>query len=99
MAELETKIFNISGQPFNINSPKQVAEILFDKLELKGKKKKSRSTSAEVLAPILAVFGEYMLGVFQVEKSPTVIVASQYHMTAATTVAAVRTCLGIVFHS
>lgn len=50
LAELEDIIFQLAGEPFNINSPKQVAEVLFDKLELKSKKKKkSRSTSAEVL--------------------------------------------------
>ena len=49
LAELEDLIFQLAGEPFNINSPKQVAEVLFDKLELKTKKKKSRSTSAEVL--------------------------------------------------
>lgn len=49
LAELEDLIFQLAGEPFNINSPKQVAEILFDKLELKSKKKKSRSTSAEIL--------------------------------------------------
>ena len=49
LAELEDLIYQLAGEPFNINSPKQVAEVLFDKLELKSKKKKSRSTSAEVL--------------------------------------------------
>ena len=49
LAELEDFIYQLAGEPFNINSPKQVAEILFDKLELKSKKKKSRSTSAEIL--------------------------------------------------
>lgn len=49
LAELEDLIYQLAGEPFNINSPKQVAEVLFDKLELKAKKKKSRSTSAEVL--------------------------------------------------
>ena len=49
LAELEDLIFQLAGEPFNINSPKQVAEVLFDKLELKSKKKKSRSTSAEIL--------------------------------------------------
>lgn len=45
---LETKVYNLADCGFNINSPKQVGEILFDKLGLKpGKKKKS--TSAEVL--------------------------------------------------
>ena len=49
LAELEDVIYQLAGETFNINSPKQVAEVLFDKLELKSKKKKSRSTSAEVL--------------------------------------------------
>jgi len=50
LAELEDIIYQLAGEPFNINSPKQVAEILFDKLELKTKKKKkTRSTGAEVL--------------------------------------------------
>ncbi len=49
LAELEDFIYQLAGEPFNINSPKQVAEVLFDKLELKSKKKKSRSTSAEIL--------------------------------------------------
>lgn len=49
LAELEDIIYQLAGGPFNINSPKQVAEVLFDKLEIKNKKKKSRSTGAEVL--------------------------------------------------
>ena len=49
LAELEDLIYQLAGGAFNINSPKQVAEVLFDKLGLKTKKKKSRSTSAEVL--------------------------------------------------
>ena len=49
LAELEDLIYQLAGESFNINSPKQVAEVLFDKLGLKSKKKKSRSTSAEIL--------------------------------------------------
>lgn len=48
LAELEDFIYQLAGGPFNINSPKQVAEVLFDKLEIKSKKRK-RSTSAEIL--------------------------------------------------
>ncbi|MCQ2755066.1 MAG: DNA polymerase I, partial [bacterium] len=49
LAELEDLIYQLAGETFNINSPKQVAEVLFDKLDLKCKKKKKRSTNAEVL--------------------------------------------------
>ena len=48
LAELEDFIYQLAGGPFNINSPKQVAEVLYDKLGIKSKKRK-RSTSAEIL--------------------------------------------------
>ncbi len=50
--KLERRIYDLADCGFNINSPKQVGEILFDKLGLKSKKKRGRaqySTSAEVL--------------------------------------------------
>ena len=50
---LEQKIYALAGEAFNINSPKQVGELLFDKLKLDNKAKKSKtgqySTSEEVL--------------------------------------------------
>ena len=49
---IEKKIFNLSGEGFNLNSPKQIAHILFDKMQLKTTKKRGKSknsTSAEVL--------------------------------------------------
>lgn len=63
LAELEDLIYQLAGESFNINSPKQVAEILFDKLELKTKKKKSRSTNAEVLEELAQEYEicEYIL--------------------------------------
>ncbi len=39
LAALETEIHELAGQPFAIASPKQLGEILFDKLGLKGGKK------------------------------------------------------------
>ena len=49
--ELESRIYEQAGEKFNINSPKQLGVILFEKLELpNGKKTKTGySTSAEVL--------------------------------------------------
>jgi len=49
---LETKAYELAGQPFNLASPKQLQEILFDKLGIPSKKKTatgSRSTDEEVL--------------------------------------------------
>ncbi len=39
MLELEAKAHQAAGQPFNLNSPKQLGEILFGRLGLKPKKK------------------------------------------------------------
>ena len=49
--ELTAEIHAMAGEEFNINSPKKLGEILFEKLGLKnGKKTKTGySTSAEVL--------------------------------------------------
>lgn len=51
--QLEQRIYELAGEQFNINSPRQVGEILFDKLKLDSKAKKSKtgqySTSEEVL--------------------------------------------------
>ncbi len=51
MNSLSSEIFEIVGEEFNLSSPKQIGEILFNKLGLKSKKHKSGSfnTSAEVL--------------------------------------------------
>ena len=53
MNEIEARIYELAGQPFNIASPKQVGEILFDKLKIVEKAKKTKTgqyvTSEEVL--------------------------------------------------
>ncbi len=66
-AELEQTIYSLAGETFNINSPKQLGEILFGKLGLPhGKKTKTGwSTNADVLenlryeAPIVGAVLEY----------------------------------------
>lgn len=67
IAELEQAIHEQAGQVFNINSPKQLGEILFEKLKLPGGKKTKTgySTAADVLEkmgaeyPIVADILEY----------------------------------------
>lgn len=52
---IASRIFELAGEEFNINSPKQVGNILFDKMQLKSKKKRGKaknSTSAEVLTAL-----------------------------------------------
>ena len=51
IVELEKEIYELAGETFNINSPKQLGVILFEKMELPhGKKTKTGySTSADVL--------------------------------------------------
>jgi len=51
ISELEEKIHEAAGEDFNINSPKQLGEILFERLKLPGGKKTKTgySTAAEVL--------------------------------------------------
>ncbi len=48
---IKRRIFEIAGEPFNLNSPRQLAHILFEKLKLPPVKKTKTgySTSAEVL--------------------------------------------------
>lgn len=52
IATLQKEIFALSGETFNINSPKQLSEILYDKLEIPRdpkKKKSAYATGADVL--------------------------------------------------
>lgn len=67
IAELEAEIWAKAGEEFNINSPKQLGVILFEKMKLPGGKKTKTgySTAADVLerlaedAPIVADILEY----------------------------------------
>jgi DNA polymerase-1 len=56
--QLTRRIYDLAGQEFNINSPKQLGEILFDKLNIpalkKTKKSRSFSTGVEVLEQLAA---------------------------------------------
>ena len=54
--EIEEQIYSLAGEPFNIASPKQVGDILFGKLKIIDKPKKTKTgqyvTSEEVLAQL-----------------------------------------------
>jgi DNA polymerase-1 len=59
MVALEQEAYGIAGQPFNMGSPKQIGEILFNKLSLPVKKKTATgapSTDEEVLQELAADF-------------------------------------------
>lgn len=53
LADIETEIYDMAGHKFNIASPKQVGEVLFDEMKIAEKPKKTRTgqyvTSEEVL--------------------------------------------------
>ena len=60
MAAMEAEIFETAGESFNIASPKQLGEILFDKMGLPGGKKTKTGawgTGADVLEGIVAEGG------------------------------------------
>lgn len=53
LKQLESKIFELSGEEFNMNSPRQLGDILFEKMQLDPKAKKTKTgqyaTSEDVL--------------------------------------------------
>lgn len=58
LAKLTAEIYALAGMPFNINSPKQLGEVLFERLGLqpqgKTSKTKAYSTAADVLEALAA---------------------------------------------
>ncbi|GAB2560199.1 DNA polymerase I [Spirosoma areae] len=58
MKQVQQEIFDIAGEPFNIGSPKQLGEVLFDRLKLDKNAKKTKSgqyaTGEEILSKLEA---------------------------------------------
>ncbi|MGA0558006.1 DNA polymerase I [Larkinella sp. VNQ87] len=58
MRQVQSEIYELAGGPFNIGSPKQLGEVLFDKLKLDNKAKKTKTgqyaTGEEVLTELEA---------------------------------------------
>ncbi|HZZ99531.1 MAG TPA: DNA polymerase I, partial [Candidatus Paceibacterota bacterium] len=89
LAELEKQIYGHAGSPFNISSPKQLSAILFEKLAIKGKVRKTGkgaiSTAAGELEklieehPIIALILKYRelqkLKTTYIEPFPSLIAA------------------------
>ncbi len=94
LLELEQRIYELAGESFNISSPKQVGDILFGKMQIIDKPKKTKTgqyvTSEEVLqqlrpkSPIIAAILDYrglkkLLGTY-VEALPKLINARTGHI-------------------
>ena len=67
LEEIENKVYEMAGEPFNIGSPKKVGEILFDKMQIDPKAKKTKtgvySTTEEILesyAPYFPIVSEIL---------------------------------------
>lgn len=58
IGNVEQRIYELAGTPFNLNSPRQLGEILFDKLQLIDKAKKTKtgqySTDESILTELAA---------------------------------------------
>ncbi len=52
ITDLTNKIYELAGEIFNINSPKQLSAILFDKLGISTANNKKKNTGAEILEKI-----------------------------------------------
>ena len=61
LVELERLAFEMAGQPFNLNSPKQVGEILFDKLEIPVVSKTASGTPSTNEAVLSTLAQDYPL--------------------------------------
>jgi DNA polymerase I len=58
MAVLTARIYELAGGPFNINSPKQLGEVLFDRLGLPTSKKTGKTKSASTAVDVLEELAE-----------------------------------------
>lgn len=97
--KIERKIYTLADEVFNLNSPKQISKILYDKLKISSKRK--RSTGAEVLEElakdheicrlILKYRTYYKLKTVYVDSFPQLIdpidnrIHTTYNMTATAT--------------
>lgn len=81
IAALEKRIIELAGKPFNIASPKQLGEILFDHLQLDPKAKKTKTGQYQTGEDVLQKLSEheivqYILDVRQLSKLKSTYVDS-----------------------
>jgi DNA polymerase-1 len=53
LSSLGDRIYKLAGQEFNVNSPKQLSEVLFDKLKLSPPRPRGKSRSVSTAADVL----------------------------------------------
>ncbi|MBI4265704.1 MAG: DNA polymerase I [Acidobacteria bacterium] len=53
LARYTARIYELAGEPFNVNSPRQLGEILFDKLKLPALKRTGKTRSASTAVDVL----------------------------------------------
>lgn len=58
MTDLEDRIFELAGERFNLNSPKQLGEVLFERMGLKSGKKTKGKTSLSTDNEVLTLLAE-----------------------------------------
>jgi DNA polymerase-1 len=58
LTDLTREIYDLAGQPFDIDSPKQLGEILFEKLKLPGGRKLKKSGQYSTEASVLEALAE-----------------------------------------
>ncbi len=68
IADLSLAIYDLAQTEFNIASPQQLAEVLYNKMQLNTNLIKNKSTSAEVLAEIDHPIAQYVLEFRKISK-------------------------------
>lgn len=96
LEQLSTEIYALAGREFNINSPKQLGEVLFDELGLKSGKKKSTAVDVleslvdkhPIITPVLAhrkyqkLYSTYAVGLVKyIEKDGKIHTSFNQHAT------------------
>ncbi|THB64243.1 MAG: DNA polymerase I [Gammaproteobacteria bacterium] len=78
MLELEEKAYQIAGQPFNLDSPKQLQEILFEKQGIPVKKKTPKGAPSTAEAVLVELAEDYELPAVIIEHRSLSKIKSTY---------------------